>query len=246
MQSTRSTFRVLVLSLLSLALAGSAHAGYWDVTYDLAGSSATTTNPGGIFVDPITGTLTIRYEAASSGAPLVAGRLVAGTISNTISQPAGLLTVTGNNNNTLLPGPNGALGVLSGTTMDLAVVADHDLTGTLHCSDPGGGTAGNCAAFFSGVPASTPMPQSAQGPFSLPNFNFTGSTAGVGDFTGDPQTTSPLPLVTIVTNYTGAEVSRTWVNGPSRVPVFGAGGIAVLLGGLVATGVGITRRNKVA
>ena len=246
MQRSRSTFRVLALSILSLVLGGAAHAGYWEATYDLTGSTATTTNPGGVFVDPITGTLTIRYEAASSGAPLVAGRIVAGTISNTISQPAGLLTVVGANTNTLMPGPNGALGVLSGTTMGDSVVTDHEITGFLHCYDPGGGTAGNCAAFFGGVPASNPMPQTGQGPFAMPAFSFTGPTAGVGDFTGAPQTATPLPGVTIVTNYVGAEISRTWNAGPSRVPIFGAGGVAVLLGGLVATGIGIARRGKTA
>ena len=238
------TIRALHLTILLVLLgAGAAHAGHWSVIYDLApGRSLATNAPGGPFNDPITGTLTIEYDAVSTGAPLSGARLVTGMIANTISQPAGILTVTGSNMNVLSPPPGGTPGTLMGATLNLAVVADHTLTGFLHCYDATG-PGGVCGLVFSGVDASNPIPQSASGPFSLPNFVFAGGTAGFGDWTAPTVTSTPQGTITTMTVYAGREISRVWV-ADTPVPSMGAIGLGALVLCVPATGgLALTRRR---
>ena len=129
--SLQPTFLILwIFAVLMLATAASA--GHWEVLYDLApGSNLQTVNPGGVFNDPVTGTPEIHYDAASTGAPLTGARLMAGQIDNTINQPAGVLTVTGANQNTLIPGAEGTPGTLSGVALQFSVVANHSVSGNL-------------------------------------------------------------------------------------------------------------------
>jgi len=242
MYRTGSRLRVLVLSVLSLAVAGGAQAGYWSVVYDLAGSDLETVNPGGTFNDPITGSITVEYPAVSSGAPLLGGRVVGGTISNTLSQPAGILTVTGANTNELNPGLYPATGTLSLDKFNTPVIAQHSVTGFLHCADGTGGTLGFCNAFF-GTPASNNIPQAGSGTFAFPVMTFTGGTAGVGNWVAQGAPSMPQASVTITTSYVGTEISRTWVENDLPVPVFGAAGTLAVFAGLLASGIGITRRK---
>jgi hypothetical protein len=234
MRNTSSSLRrplVILSFLLSATFATAAHAGFWSVVYDLApDSTVTTDNPGGTFVDPITGSLTMFYDAASTGAPLTGAHLVAGQIDNTLSQPAGVLTVTGTGMNALSPGIPGAAGTLSGAVLDLAAVANHTVSGFLHCYDATG-PGGVCNTFF-GTPASNTIPQTGSGTFGLPNFNFA-STAGVGDFTSDAAVSMPLAGVTVTTVYVGKEVSRTfYAPEPTAVAMLVPG--VILLAGLGA------------
>jgi hypothetical protein len=240
MRISTSGLRALLAILLAMAFASAANAGHWQVIYDLApGSTLTTNAPGGPFTDPITGKLTIEYDAASSGAPLAGARLVAGQIDNTLNQPAGVLTVTGSNMNALSPGTGGTPGTLSGAVLNLAVVANHTLAGFLHCYD-GTGAGGFCDIFF-GTPSSTPIPQTGSGTFALPNFNFA-ATAGVGDFTSDPVVSTPQSGVTTTVVYVGKEISRIW-KPSAAVPTLGPAGIGILLGGIVACGGLLARRR---
>jgi hypothetical protein len=229
---------MLLLSLVVLVAAGSAQAGYWAVQYDLAGSNLETVNPGGTYNNAVTGTLNVEYDATSSVAPLLGGRLVSGTIDGTIDQDAGLLYVTGANSNVLNPGMGGTPGTLSGDKLNLAVIADHNVTGYLHCADATG-PGGFCSTFF-GTPASNNIPQTGTGPFTLPPLTFT-ATAGVGDFIGGPVVSAPQASVTTSLTYVGQEVSRTWVE--DAVPVIGTGGLVALLGGLLLTGLAVARRS---
>ncbi len=243
MLRTSTMLRLVALSILSLALSGGAQAGYWMVEYDLAGSSLATTNPGGNYTDPITGTITIEYPAASSGAALDAGRLVAGTIEGTINQDAGIIIVTGENTNVLNPGLYPASGTLTGATLNLPVVANHTVTGYLHCAETT--IPGICSAtgVFTGIPASTDIPQSGSGTFPIPPLVFTGAPAGNGNFQGTGPVQTAGPGVTTQVTYVGSEVSRTWVASDLPVPVFGAAGTIAVLAGLLATGYGINRRR---
>lgn len=239
MSSTSPNLRILFLSLVALVAAGSAQAGYWAVEYDLAGSNLETVNPGGTYNNAVTGTISVEYDATSSVAPLAGARLVGGTIDGTIDQNAGLLWVTGANSNTLNPGMGGTPGTLSGDKLNLAVIADHDLNGYIHCADSTGGTAGFCNTFF-GTPASNNIPQAGTGPFTMPPLTFT-AAAGVGDFVGGPVVSMPQAGVTTSLTYAGQEISRTWVE--DTVPVFGTGGLIALGGGLLVSGLGIARRK---
>lgn len=243
MQRGNSILRIFVLTLLSVVLATSAQAGRWSVVYDLTGSNLETVNPGGTYNDPITGTVTVEYDATASGAPLAGGRLVTGDIAGSLNQDAGIIVVTGSNTNTLLPGYGGTPGAIVGNELQLAVVADHSLTGFLHCADVTGGTAGFCNQFFA-TPASNNIPQSGSGTFAFPSLNFVGtniSTGNFGAFTTDPVTSVPQASVTTTLTYVGTEVSRTWIAGD--LPVAGIGGLVALLGGITATGFAVARRK---
>lgn len=230
--------RTFLLSLVVLVAAGSAQAGYWAVQYDLAGSNLQTLNPGGTYNDPVTGTIFVEYDATSSVAPLLGARLVGGTINGSINQNAGLLWVTGSNTNQLIPGLGGTPGTLAGDKLNLAVIANHNVTGYLHCADATG-PGGFCSTFF-GTPSSNNIPQTGSGPFTLPPLTFT-ATAGVGDFVGGPVVSSPQASVTTTLTYAGQEISRTWVE--DTVPVFGPGGAIALFGGLLLSGLGFARRR---
>jgi hypothetical protein len=208
MHTMSSFVRVLFVNLLVAGFATSAHAGFWLAVYDLApGSNTVTSAPGGPFTDPITGSLSVFYDAASSGAPLTGAHLMKGQINGSLSQPAGVLTVTGTTMNLLLPGPGGTPGTLSGASLSFSVVTDHTVSGFLHCADLTG-AGGFCDIFF-GTPSSTPMPQTGSGTFPLPRFDFA-ATGGVGDFTSTSSVQTPISGVTVTTTYVGREVRREW------------------------------------
>jgi hypothetical protein len=229
-------------SLLLLGLAGSAQAaGYWEVEYDWAPSSdVETTNPGGVFNDPLVGKIKIQYDAASSGAPLTAARLVSGNTNVLLSQAAGVLTVTGNTDVAMSPPPGGTPGTLAGAVLNLAVVTNSTTSGFLHCYD-GTGPGGLCSLFFSSISASNTIPQGGSGPFTFPQFNFV-ATAGVGDFTAPVVTQYPQLSVTTRTSYVGKELSRVWVNAVGA-PTMGVAGSGLLVGTLLLSGVRRARRR---
>ncbi len=224
---------ILAVFLLLATFATAAQAGHWAVIYDLApGSGLETTNPGGVYNDPITGNLSFTYDAATPGAPLSNPRLVnPSKIDGSISQDAGILKVTGTNMNVLHPPASGTPGVLSGAVLDLAVVADHDLDGYIHCTEASGGPGGNCDIFF-GTVNSNNIPQTGTGPFTILDLNFA-ATAGVGDFTSDTSTmTTAMGVVTKAT-YVGKEIYRTYnVPEPAGFAMLASG--ALLLAGLHA------------
>lgn len=233
--------RLCFVTLVVLGFATSAHAGYWTATYDLAPDSGfETVNPGGTYNDPITGTLTIEYDAATSGAALSGARLVAGQVNNTLNQPAGILTVTGTGQNLLSPGLGGTSGTLAGAALNLAVVANHTISGYLHCYDLSGVF---CSAFFGGVPASNTIPQTGSGTFQFPRFDFA-TTAGVGDFTSTTVVSVPLSGVTVSTVYVGREISRVWTASPPAVPLMGPLAIGAVSAGLLASGGLFVARRK--
>jgi len=233
---------VVLLVFVLTTFATAASAGHWRATYDLApDSNLNTINPGGTYDDPITGTLTIEYDAVTSGAALSSARLVAGIIDGTINQPAGVLTVSGANKNVLLPGIGGTPGTLSGVALNLAVVADHTTTGYLHCLDATG-VGGFCDLFF-GTPSSNTIPQGGTGTFALPTFNFA-ATAGVGDFTSTALVSMPQASVTTTVVYVGKEISRIWVANPTAVPMMGPLGIGAVFASLLAAGGLVARRRQ--
>lgn len=234
--------RLSGLALLLVVVAGTANAGYWKAVYDLApGSSNTTVNPGGTFVDDIGGSLEVHYDAASSGAPITGARLVAGNTSGSISQPAGVLTVTGTNAVALSPPGGGTPGAVGATIVTFAVITNSSTTGFIHCTEATPTASSLCPTFFSGVPASDNIPQSSTGPFTFNPFTFT-TTAAVGDFTSPPIVMTPLPGVTTNTVYAGREISRVWVD-VVGAPTMGLAGSGVLIAGLLMSGWKVTRRK---
>ena len=232
---------ILAAALLSVSLAGAAQAGFWEVVYDFApASEVVTTNPGGIFQDPLTGQITVQYDAVSSMAPLTGARLVAGNTKVTLLQDAGILAVTGETDVALSPPPGGTPGALSGAALQFAVIANSTTSGFLHCSD-GPGTGGVCSAFF-GTPSSNPIPQTGMGPFTFPQFNFS-MTAGVGDFFASPAVSMPQAGVTTVTQYAGREISRVWVP-DAAAPMLGGVGTTALFAGMLFSGWRNARRGR--
>ena len=215
----RITFLTCALSAVCLCLgAGAATAGYWEVVYDLAGSNAHTTiiNPANMAIiseddDPITGSWTVQYEATSSVAPLLVGRLVDPSSTHVdISQSGGgILLITGSSDLTLIPPLWGTYGGLTGQTMNLGIVADSNTTGFIHCQ------AGACglAGFVTSAPQG--LTPSGSGPFPQ-TFNplvFTGAGAGNGNWTNGTRTITVLSgafLNQQKTSYQGQEVMRTW------------------------------------
>ena len=214
----RLTFLTFASSVAWLCVtAGAATAGYWQVEYDLAGSNARTTiiNPVDMSIvnvddDPITGTFFVQYEATSSVAPLIVGRLTSGDTHVSISQSVGgLLLITGSTDTTLLPPVWGTYGSLAGQTMSLSIVADSSTTGFTHC------TGGACGAAGFTASINNPLTPPGPGPFPVA-FNplvFTGAGAGNGDWTNGTVTTtiaSGAFLNQQKVSYQGQEVQRVW------------------------------------
>lgn len=255
MKRRDSLFGVLAIVVLSASLAGSASAGYWQVVYDLAPGSTLQTNAPASppDIDPITGTITIRYGAASQGAPLTSARLIAGNTFVDINQPdtppGTFFHMTGDTYMTLLPQDCGT-GTLTGATFIPPVVADSKQTGFLHCNESTGQT-GNCSLAgmthtvpLGQTPSTTPFPQ------TFPKFIFTSGTAGVGDFTSTVKTQTVQTgyfTVTLYSTYVGREVSRVW---KESVPSISSRGLAALGLWVGAVGVGGTwwmqRRRRAA
>jgi hypothetical protein len=226
---------MLLLSLALLGIAGSANADHWKVIYDWEpGSTNTTINPGGTFVEDILGKIEVQYDAVSSGAPITGARFVGGNSSGFINQPAGVLTVTGFNNRVFSPAPNGTPGAFSGLKVTFPAILPTSLTGFLHCY---GGAA--CTGFF-GTPSSTPIPSNTIGAFTFNAFTFA-ATAGVGDFVSPTITSFPQASVTTMTKYVGREISRVWVG---NVPSMGIAGSGVLVAGMLLSGLNSARRKR--
>ena len=69
MMRRASTTAATIIAVLGLVVAGTANAGYVEATYDLAGSTFSTTSLLGPDTDQVTGQLVVRYSAASINAP---------------------------------------------------------------------------------------------------------------------------------------------------------------------------------
>jgi hypothetical protein len=240
---------MLAIVLLAASLSGPAIAGYWDVQYDLApGSFLETMDPtGSNHIDPITGTLTVRYDAATQSAPLSSAKLVAGHTNVQIYQPRIFFLWTGSTDMNLIPTVGGTPGTLSGASLTFGVVVDSSTTGFRHCKEnvTASGQTGNC--FLAGMTHSVPSPQTPTGPGpfpqSFPKFVFTSGAAGVGGFTSTVWTQtywSGSGFVTLSSTYVGREVSRVW---HEPVPSISFGGLA-LLGSLMLGGVAWARRGR--
>jgi len=219
----RKLMTLLGVLAMTLALGGSANAGYWSVTYDLAGSVATTTSQGGVLSDPVVGKWRFEYDSVSEAAPAPysGARMVAGTMFGDLSQSAAPLLITGDTYNTLLPGAGGVGGGFAGATLSLSPTDDARTTGYITCW----GSDAFCLALFGGA-SGEQIPQTPTGPgpfpFPVPDLNF-GATVGVGGFTSDAKTdvvnfehtagsgTNPLTYVSTV--YKGTEVSRYYITG---------------------------------
>jgi hypothetical protein len=232
-----------------LGVGGSASAGYWEVEYDLAGSTVQTivTLVGTTDVDPLTGSFTIQYTNSLStpSAAITGARLVAGAQQLVMFQTnLGLFLLTGTIDTVLNPPPGGTPGVINSPNLTLATVADSSVMGFIHCHNG----AFNCTAanFTHTVPK--PQTPTVPGPFpvNLGAFVFTGGV-GTSDFTGTgaTQTVPGTPVVTLVTTYVGKELSRTFhANGvpagsnASRIAL----GLVLLLGG--ASGLALQRSRR--
>ncbi len=252
MRRLDSLFGILAIVLLSASLAGSASAGYWEVVYDLApGSTLVTKDPlGSLHTDPITGTLTVRYNAATQSAPLTSAKLIAGHTNVQIYQPRFFFVWTGSTDVNLIPQVGGTPGVLNGATLTFGVVANSSTTGFLHCNEnlTTGGQTGNC--FLAGMVHTLPFPQTPTGPgpfpHPLPKLVFA-PTAGVGGFTSTVNTQTVYrgaSTDTLYTTFVGREINRVWTE---PVPSISSGGLA-LLGGLLfaiaAGGLAVQHRRR--
>jgi hypothetical protein len=199
---------LLVTALLATVLAASsAQAGYWDVLYVLDGTSTTNT-PLGPDDDPIAGSMTIQYDAPSSGAALSGSARMMTASWNTWLGLSGLVSLTGFTNTDLLPGAGGTSGTLSVANLTLATVADSASTGYIHCY-------AGCG--LAGMPVSSPQPQTPPPgtyPWFFNPFVFTGGAAGTGDWTGSSPpivtVTSMGLTVTVTLDYVGREIDRRW------------------------------------
>jgi len=218
---------------LSLALAigftfvGTANAGVITATYDLTGSTLTTTSLLGSDTDQITGQVTIQYGAASINGPISWAALVAGSATTTIINPntqpgGGQLTLNGSTTTTVTaPGAGGPIGAAT----VLLSPAPAQVTGSIHC------TGGICG--LAGFTASVPQPQTGPGVVALATVGgvvFTSGQAGLGNWAGVPYTlTQAGGQATLTFAYVGQEVSRTFVPEPGTASLLGLG-LAVLAG----------------
>jgi hypothetical protein len=252
----RLALTLATISAAVVLVAGSAGATvWWESQYDLTGSTSTVTiyDPltfpwpvGPPFIGPfppntITGTMTVRWGAASASAPITQGRLIGGTTHANQYMHAGIFIITGMANAVfLLPVPQGEPGGVSGNVFTFGVVADSSTTGYIHC------TAGSCAlgGFTLSVPK--PLTPTGPGPFPLDLSDWTFAGTGVGGV-GDSWTSPPFDRVippnppatpytnVITTTYVGQEISR--------VPE--PGSLVMLLPGAVLLGtLGWLRRRR--
>ena len=206
---------LLASAALTVLLAGTASAGYINnVTYDLTGSSMTTITGFGTNVDPVSGSLIVRYYAPGTTAPgpIGHGRLLAGDTFVTIGQTLpGLMTLTGSLDTTLLPpAPYGTPGAVAGDTLSFAPVADSWVTGFMHCTEV---LTGICNLAL-GAPPTVPLPMTptTPGPFPwvMPPMVFGAGTVGVGSFAATLTSVETTPSqVTVVFNYVGQEVASS-------------------------------------
>jgi len=226
-----------------LALGSSANAGYWEVTYDLAGSVATTNSPGGALTDPVTGKWRFQFDSASAAAPApyTGARMIAGTQHITLSQVVTsiTLTLTGESDTKLLPAAGGQPNTLAGATLNAFTVDSSTNSGYNHCYGP------FCALAGFTVGASVPIPLTVPPvSFPVPKLVFTGANAGDGSkFTSTTKTDVVGPNTNIQTVYKGTEVSRYYITG--AVPALGGGALAGLAAFLLIGGMStLALRNR--
>jgi hypothetical protein len=233
---------ILLLGLLAIVLGvgGSASAGYWEVVYDLAGSTTTTvvTLANSTDVDPVTGSFTLQYDTVgTSTAPITGVRLVAGNTQMIMYQNPGPFILTGTLNTVLTPPGSGIPGTITGLTISGLSGIPNAVTGFIHCTD------GFSPCSAAGYTHTTPKPQTptVSVPMALGNLVFTASGTGAPPLTNThftstgtlqvipPSTTQPF-TVSLTTVYVGQEValSRTFVPEPSRWMQLTAG-VACLL-----------------
>ena len=230
-----STLLVSLTSIVWLvALAGTAGATvWWETRYDMTGSTNVVNiydnampppNPPALVSDPqpITGTITVHWGAASVSAPITVGKIVDGETNSDQYFDASVFILTGNQNTVLLPPPYGQFGELSGATFTPGVIQDSIPPGFLHC------TAGACAlgGFTLSVPS--PLTPTTTGPQAVtyPQWNFTGGGPNAGT-----NFTTPIASVSITgaflniiqTQYVGKEISRTFVPEPTLGAMWPAG-----------------------
>jgi len=229
---------ILLLGLMAfvLGIGGSAGAGYWEVVYDLAGSTNTTivTAAASTDIDPITGSYTILYDTPGTAtAPITGARLVAGNTHLSMSQNPGPFILTGSINTVLTPPTGGTVGTITGATLSGLSGIPNAVTGWIHCYD----VFNPCSAAGYVNSGTVPMTPTASVPFAVGDLIFTGTgTAPVGnsDFTSTGVTTTIPPTtgqpftVSLITVYVGKEISRTFVPEPSRWMQLTAG-VACLL-----------------
>jgi hypothetical protein len=162
---------------IGFALTGTANAGVITATYDLTGSTLTTTTtvtPAD--TDQITGTVTMQFGAASINGPISWAALVGGTITNTIINPdvqpgGGFLTLNGVTTTTITaPGSGGTIGV---ATIALNG-APATVTRSLLCS-------GSLCGFAFPVNPQTIFPPTSVALATVGGIPFTSGQAGLGN-----------------------------------------------------------------
>jgi hypothetical protein len=214
----------LLALTLGLFVAGSASAGFLEITYDLAGSTINTTTALGTDSDPLTGTLVLRFGATTSMAPITSATLAGGNTFASISQPnPGLLTIIGSTNTQLSPGTGVAAVGLTAYAVTFPPIPA-SISGFLHC------TGGLCN--LGGFTASVSVPVTGSLATFPPLFFFTGGVAVDTNFSGT-LTQTPQAGVTVVTNYVGTETGRIFVPEPGKLLLMGSGiATLALLGAL--------------
>ena len=247
MRRLGSLFGMVAIVLLSASLAGSASAGYWDVVYDLApGSFLKTMAPGGSSdIDPITGSFTVRYDAATQSAPLSNPKMPAGDTQGNMYQPNSFFLMTGTQSMNLIPQVGGAPASITGTVnLNVAVVANSTTTGYMHCNEnlTTGGQTGNCslAVMTHSQPIGLTPPGSGPFPITIPKLVFTGAASTAANFTSEVLSQTAMAgaaTVTLLSTYVGKEISRVWKPGTPQLPSISSGGLAVL--GLWVGAVGV-------
>jgi hypothetical protein len=238
----RKLMTLLAAAAMLLALSGSANAGYWEVTYDMSTSIATTNSPAGSLTDPMTGKWRFQFDSASAAAPApyTGARMAAGTQHITLSQVAGAveLTLTGESDTKVLTSGNEVIS-FAGATINAFTADSSSNRGYNHCYGPFCVAAG----FLAG--ASVPIPLTApDAPFPVPKIVFTGPNAGDGSkFTSTTKTDVVGANTNIQTVYRGVEVVRYYITGD--VPALGGGALAGLAAFLLIGGTStLALRNR--
>jgi hypothetical protein len=238
----RRIIRLLGVLAILLGVAGSASAGYWEVVYDLAGSTTTTivTAAASTDVDQVTGSFTIQYDTpGTASAPITGARLVAGGTHMDLYNDVGVFLLTGSFNTPFTPPFGGVVGAISGVNLSGLSGIPNAATGYIQCFNG----ASTCTA--AGYPVSTPIPQTATSPPPLNLgklvFNNPVGAASATHFTstGATQVVPPGPgqnfTVSLITVYVGQEISRTFSSVSTVPSVSEAGrvglGLCLVLGG---------------
>jgi hypothetical protein len=239
----RKLMTLLGAVAMLLALSGSANAGYWEVTYDLAGSIATTNSPAGALTDPVIGKWRFQFDSASAPAPApyTGARMIAGTQHITLSQAATslTLTLTGESDTTLYPAAGGQPVTIAGATLNAFASDSSQNSGYNHCYGPFCALAGFTVGASVQIPLTVP-PVS----FPVPKMVFTGANAGDGSkFTSTTKTDIVGANTNIQTVYRGVEIARYYITG--AVPALGGGALLGLAAFLLVGGTStLALRNR--